>query len=278
MRTKIYFIAGLFLIFSSCRKENGPISFDYGAKNDSAVFYFNKGWEHIMDYGQWTLSERAFRKAVSFDSTFLIGKSLVGKITQNLEERMQLSQDLELQKHSLSHDNLLLMEISLTTIKLMNARDQQQVLKPEFFTDFRNIGEHNYRQFVHKYPHESYMKAEYIEFLHAQHGPELALDSLQLLTSEKQKTLPFFISYTAVLESELGWHTEALEKAAFLEKTINNPKVPAPHMLYAQIYADMDSLSLAKTYLDKVIALDPNHSIAQRLNENITTKLESLSK
>ena len=93
LKYPIYVLA--FVLFTSCQQKQNKSStkstvYSYGAKNDSAVFYFNKGWEHILDYGQWTLSEKAFRKAVAFDSTFIVGQALVGKNTTDLKERIEI--------------------------------------------------------------------------------------------------------------------------------------------------------------------------------------------
>ena len=44
--------------------------YDYGTESDSARYYFFKGWSEIMDYGRWTESEIAFRKAVEFHLLF----------------------------------------------------------------------------------------------------------------------------------------------------------------------------------------------------------------
>ena len=87
--------------FMSCSDiKEKPISTlpDYGTDSDSARFYFLKGWQEILDYGRWTESEAAFRKAVEFDPDWLLGKSLVGRITRNLEERENLLAELEAKK------------------------------------------------------------------------------------------------------------------------------------------------------------------------------------
>lgn len=279
MKTHQLIFASALLIFASCEEKTDVETFaekgyHYGSKSDSAVFYFNKGWAYIMDYGQWTLSEEAFRKAVELDSSFLVGKSLVGKITKNHHERVRLFEEVNDKMQSASRDDQLLLEITLKTLELFNARDQKIELEPEFVSDFYDLSEKNFRHFVHKYPDESYMKAEYIEVLNAKYGPKRALDSLDLLCSEGQKDLPFFISYAASMESDLGDFKSALAKADRLNTFINNPQIPAPFVLYAQIYSNMDSLKLAKFNIDKAIQLDTNHIIARRLKTDIESRLE----
>ncbi|WP_299326001.1 hypothetical protein [uncultured Maribacter sp.] len=249
--------------------------YNYGAKNDSSVFYFNKGWEHILDYGQWTLSEKAFRKAVAFDSTFIIGQALVGKNTTDLKERIEILNDLNNSQIKVREDDQLILEVTMITLELFNARGQNVKLDKDFLSNFLSTAEKNYRTFIHKYPNESYIKAEYIEVLNAIYGPELALDSLHILTTPKQKRIPFFISYAATLESDLGNFKKALAIADQFNDQINDPNIPQPYVLYGSIYLKMDSLSLATPSLDKALELDPNHIFAQRFKKQLQTKLNT---
>ncbi|WP_276494321.1 hypothetical protein [Maribacter zhoushanensis] len=277
MKHSIYIL--VFILFSSCHQKQSkssskPAGYSYGAKNDSAVFYFNKGWEYILDYGQWTLSEKAFRKAITFDSTFVVGKAIVGKSTQNGTERIQILKDLNNSNIPVSEDDQLILEVTRITIELFNARDQNIPLPKEFIPDFLATAEKNYRTFVHKYPNESYIKGEYIEVLNAIYGAKPALDSLHKLTTEKQKKIPFFVSYAATLMSEIGDFEAALSTAHDFNEQINDPKIPQPYVLYGSIYLKMDSLEKANRYIDKALKLDPKHIFAQRFKKQIVTKLE----
>lgn len=269
--SQILFIAlGILLcVLTSCKKEPVVTVYNYGTQSDSALVYFNKGWEYILDYGLWTKSEEAFRKSVEFDSTFLIGHGLVGKISRDLEERIEILNRINREKHLISQDNLLLLEITAKTIEFFYAKELDSNLDPGFYEEFKRLGEDNYRKFVHKYPNESYMKAEYIEFINANHGPGPALDSLNKLASSFQKELPFYITYGAFLKAELGEYNDALKDAEKFEKVMVNKSVPAVNVIYAQIYNEMDSFDLAKSYIEKAIELDSNHIIAQRLFSQI---------
>jgi len=261
------------LVFISCQDKKKLVAYNYGSNNVSAVFHYNKGWEYIMDYGQWTLSEQSFRKAVELDSTFLVGKSVLGKISRQLNERIKILDEVIRKKHLASKDDQLLIDITLTTLELFNARDQNITLPQSFYENFGTLGENNYREFVHKYPDESYMKAEYIEFLHLNKGAKIALDSLHELASATQKELPFFISYAAILEAELGHYARALDLANHLKEKISDSEIPEPHVLYAKIFSKMDSLTLAKAYIEKAVDLDANHIIAQRVKTDINARL-----
>lgn len=266
------------LIFtSSCQKKAVPQTFNYGTENDSALFYYNKGWEYILDYGQWTKSEQAYRKAMTFDPDFLIGKGILGKITTNLDERIAILNELEAKKETVSEDERLLLDDILLVLELFNSRDQNIKLSDDFIKTFYESSENSMRTFIHKFPNESYVKAEYIEVLHANHGAQTALDSIKNLVTATQKNLPFFLSYAAFLESELGNYNVALAKAKQLKETINNPKAPASYYTFAQLYLDMDSLNLAKSNIEKAIKLDSKHQLAYRVKKRIDQKLQEKS-
>jgi len=262
------------MLMTTCQKENTSNGYNFGTENDSALYYYNKGWEYILDYGEWTKSEEAYRKALTFDPDFVLGKGIVGKITTNLQERQSILKELELQKEHVPADERLLLDDLLLVLELMNARDQNIKLAPEFYTNFYESAEKSMRTFIHKYPHESYIKAEYIEVLHANHGAQTALDSIDVLATPEQKKLPFYLSYAAFLESELGNYNKALDKANELKRAINNNQAPAVPYTFAQLYLDMDSLDLAKTNIEKAISLDAKHQLAFRVKKQIDDKLK----
>lgn len=258
----------------SCTQPQDQTSFDYGTKNDSALFHFKKGWEQIMDNGQWTLSEASFRKAVAHDPDFLIGKSLVGRISSNLEERLAIKQELVSRKETATVDERLLLDIYELNIDIMNARSQEPDRIAGIVKDFRSLSEINFRTFVHAYPKESYIKAEYIEVLHAAYGAQAALDSLQKLATQKEiEELPFFKSYSASLEAELGHYDEALSYAKQVTDMSQASAFAGPYAMYAAIYFKMDSLDLASKYIDKAVSLDSKHMIAQGLKKQVDQKL-----
>ena len=263
----------LIILNTSCKKENASHRFNFGTENDSALHYYNKGWEYIMDTGEWTKSEASYRKAMTFDSEFVLGEGIVGKITTNLEERLDIYYKLESKKENVTIDERLLLDDLLLVLQLFNARDQGIKLDSDFYKDFYASSEKGMRAFIHKYPHESYIKAEYIEVLHANHGAQAALDSIEVLATPQQKMLPFYLSYAAFLESELGNYEHAFEKANQLKKVINNDQAPAVHYTYAQLYLDMDSLNMAKTNIEKTIALDPKHQLAFRVKAKVDKKI-----
>jgi tetratricopeptide (TPR) repeat protein len=258
----------------SCQGETQVATgFNYGTQSDSARFYFNEGWREIMDNGRWTESEVNFRKAMEFDPAWLVGKSLVGRITRDLTERQQLLTELEEAKPQTTGGERLLLDIFMPSMIAMNNRDLGIRSSAEAGEQRRAQSETNFRAFVHQYPEESYIKAEYIETLHANHGARVALDSLNLLSSMEQKLLPFFISYTATMELELGHFDKAQALANTLDKTLTDVSYTSPMMLRAQIYMAQDSLQKASALVNKVVMMDPNHLIALGMKSRIDKAL-----
>ncbi|GAB5524269.1 MAG: hypothetical protein Roseis2KO_21410 [Roseivirga sp.] len=272
----LFSISLLLLTISSCGQKTATgTAYDYGTQSDSARYYFIKGWEEILDNGRWTESETAFRKAMEFDPDWPVGKSLVGRITQNLEEREQLLTELEAVKDKVSPDERLLLDIFMPSMAAMNNREQGIRTAPEAGKNRRALAESNFRKFVHKHPEESYIKAEYIETLHANHGAKTALDSLNVLGSEEQLVLGFYISYRATLGLELGNAEYATEMLQLFRYLFPDPSYTSPLMLQAQIYMAQDSLLKASELVNQVVDMDPNHLIAIGMQRRINLALES---
>ncbi len=267
-------VFGLLLSCFSCKVERQTTTFDYGTKNDSARFYYLKGFQEILDNGRWMQSERAYRKALEFDPDYPLGKSLVGRITRNLKERESLLEELLQVKNGVSPDERLLLEVYLSSMESYNNRDRGIRASTESMAKRRQMVESNFRKFVHKYPDDAYVKAEYIEWLHVIHGPRVALDSLNLLATAEQKKLGFYISFTASLELELG----NLEQAVMLSKALKELMIDSTYTSYmklkAEIYIAQDSLHKAKESIDQIIKIDPNHIIALGMHSKLEKQLE----
>ena len=246
--------------------------FPYGSKSDSAVYYFRLGWQQILDNGQWTRSEQSFRKAVEIDSTFLVGWSLVGRISQDYQERKAILDMIDNAAET-SEAQALLLEIFRSNIKLMNDREEG-ISTPEQRRAHFGLAERNYRRFLDQYPHESYMLAEYIEVLHANYGPEVALDSLKMLPTESQAGLLFFEAYTAHLEKELGNPEKAIAIASEMSRTVSGDTIPARPYVLADIYFAMGRYDEALASVEEALRRDPNHLIARSLEGRIRKAID----
>ena len=270
----------IFLVFAltpnhACNPKSQSTSFDYGTKSDSARYYYLKGFHEILDNGRWTESEKSYRKALEFDPDYTLGKSLVGRITRDLNEREKLLQELLTLDTETNTDENLLLEVYLSSIKAYNNRDKGIPGSSEFKDQRRQVATSNFRKFVHKYPDDDYVKAEYIEWLHFTHGPQAALDSLTHLANERQLKLGFYIGYAASLALELG----NIEKAIALSEDLQELMIDSTYTSYlklkSEIYMAQDSMQKAKVYIDRVLQIDPNHLIALGMQSEIDKKLKN---
>ncbi len=236
--------------------------------SDSALYYYYEGWRQVMDEGDYTASEKIYRKMMASDPSFLVGLSLVGRITRNLQERLAIAEQLEKRKKGIQGDERLLLDNYIELVKLTNLRETDPSGVSSFIeTSFRNI-ERNLTVIVHRYPDEIYYKAEYIEVLHRNHGPHVALDSLNALATPSQQAKPFLLGYAAHLLAEIGEFESALAKARLLERMFNHPS-PKPHAVLADVYFKMGKLYLAAEETKQALQLDPGNIDSQRLMKQI---------
>ncbi len=264
----------IIVIIISCTPAASIESFDYGTQNEDARAYFLKGWEEILDNGRWSVSEMAFRKAAELDPDWLLGKSMVARITQNLEERQEILQYLEQNLDKANPDERMLLDVNIQSHIAANNRDQGIANSPEFNKRRRELAELNFGTFAHKYPEDDYFKAEYIEFLNLNHGAQTALDSIKHLANARQQNLGFYISFAASLELELGNIDNAEELSAKLDRTLTEPSYLSPKVLKAQILMAKDSIDEAFTLINKVVASDSKHIIAKGMQQRLKQMIE----
>jgi tetratricopeptide (TPR) repeat protein len=237
--------------------------------SDSALYYYSQGWNEVMNRGDYTASENAYRKMMYHDPNFLVGLSLLGRITRDLQEREEIENKLEQEKHLLAGDEAKLLETYFLLVKFTNLREKSPDAAREFMTDLFELAEQNSRHITHKYPDELFYKSEYIEILHRNYGAALALDSLQFLANKKQKQSAFLLGFAAHMEAELGLFNSALKKAKAIERKFKDGTCAKPYVVYADIYLMMGNKEQAGTYLEKALALDTENIDAQRLGQRI---------
>ena len=261
-------------VFLSCSSSSTDQYYNYGTSNDSARHYFLKGWEEILDNGRWTESEIAFRKASELDPGWLLGKSMVARITRILEERQEILTYLEARKNQVGADERMLIDVNIQSHIAANNRDQGIANSPQFNQSRRQLAEKNFGAFARKHPEDNYFKAEYIEFLHLNYGAHVALDSITHLATPRQKELGFYISFAASLELELGNIEQAQLLSDKLDKTLIDPSYLSPLVLKAQILMQKDSLEKAAELIKRVVESDPNHLIAVGMLKQLRKQLE----
>jgi len=242
--------------------------------SDSALYYYNLGWKQIMDEGNYGPAETSYRKVLEFDPDFLIGKSVLGRLTLDLEERITIHTEVEEKKENIIGDERLILDVYSALVDFTNAREQKTPDIKEKRGKAFQLAEDNLGKIIRKYPKEIYMKAEYIEFLHSRYGPRNALDSLQELTNDLQKENPFLLGYAASMNAKMDDFEKALQQANRLKEIMTNKEVPKPYAVLADVYFQMDSLQLAKANADKANRLDPRNLDASRLKEKIDSALK----
>lgn len=265
-------LAALFVI--SCNTETPvPEYVQYSTSSDSTLFYFHKGWEEIMDFGEYGKAEVTYRKALSFDPDFLIGKSVLARLTTDLDERLTLYQELENRKDEITGDERLILDVYIALTHYTNLRDQEADSVRESLQKAFSIGEQNLRIIVHKYPKEVYLKSEYIEVLHSLHGTRASIDSLNALITEEQAMNPFLIGYHAALNAELENFEAALTDAQTLSELLEGKEIAKPDAIFADIYFKMGNLEEAKKHADRAHSIDPRNLDASRLKTRIDAAL-----
>ncbi len=267
------FIVVFVLSMSSCTQKVKEQELSYSTNSDSALFFYKKGWEQIMDYGAYTAAEASYRKALAYDADFLIGKSVLARLTPNLGERLVFYKTLQEEKHTVKGDERLVLDVYVALTHYTNVRDQQLPEAKEALQKALILSEKNFGKIVHRYPEETYLKSEYIEVLHTLYGARAALDSLNMLTTESQKSNPFLLGYKAILTAELENYDEALGYAKELKEILKEKHVAKTDAILADIYVKMKDYKTAKIHADKAVKIDPKNVDAGRLKKKIDSAL-----
>ena len=262
----------IYLSFAFLSKENEQ--FHYGTTSLEARAAYQKGWEQILDRGEWTLAEASFRKAVNLDSGFLLAWSQVGRISKNLEERALIFQQLTGKKSHVTGWEKKLLEVYLYSLELIDSKDRGLPITREQISEFYTLSESNFSEFLNLHPNEDYIYSEYIEVIHGIYGPKAALDTLQKQVIKGEKLNPFLISYTAQLQAELKDFKGALKTVENLEKSLERPDLPIVSFTYAFVYFEKMEIASAGKSLDQTLILDKNHTLAQRLKKRVEEKLK----
>lgn len=236
--------------------------------SDSALHYYYEGWRQVMDEGNYTASENAYRTMMNFDPEFLVGLSLLGRITRDLNERQKIEATLLERRDEISGDERLLLDNYIALVKLTNLRETDPDAAKQQLTSIFQSNEKNLRKLVHDYPDEIYYKSEYIEVLHRNYGAAAALDSLNQIASAKQKRMPFLLGYAAHMEAELGKFDPALKKANQLSKLFKY-RSAKPLVVFGDIYFQKGDKKKASDYINKALEIDPGNIDAQRLKKRL---------
>ncbi len=258
----------ILFIFFRVQAQSGPGLLPLSTASDSAKYYYYLGWQQIMDYGDYTAAEKSYRKSIAFDPDFILGQSLVGRISSDHRERTQILQLIGERKNEATPDEGLVIDFSCGLIEFLNARDEMDSAKMAdrlgvaLQTGLRNVG-----IIGQKYPNEIYYIAEYFEVMNYLYGPQQTLDTLRAYNASHKKPAPFLIGYESTLEADLGNYDNALELAYKLKKCLKDKKVPKPYAVLGDIYLKKGDLEKANKYINKALELDAGNRAVQRLKK-----------
>lgn len=265
MRYLILFLVPLLAACSAPAPATAPTTLPYSTTSDSAYHYFQLGWRQIMDEGRYGQAEVSYRKALSFDPDFLIGKATLGRLTLDTTERRRIERELEGAGGNLPEIERDLLKLYTGFVRFTNLRDRSPAAARKMIAGILPTGQTVLGRAVHQYPEEPYLKSEYVELINSNQGAEAALDSFRVLTGKRHADNPFLLGFAATLEAETGNYEEALRLAGELEKVMTDPLAPKVPAVYAHIYLAMDSLELAYEYALHATTLDPRNLDASRL-------------
>jgi hypothetical protein len=261
-----------FLILISSLTFSTPITaqkLQLSTPSDSCLFYYYQGWKQVMDDGDYTASQKSYRKMMSFDPDFLVGMSLLGRISSDKNERKALETLLSKRKSEIKNDERLLLDVFVELLTLTNLRDQDPEKAKIQRTQAFAVAEKNLRVISYRYPDDVYTKAEYFEVLHYRYGPKAALDTLHRMSSSDQKQNPFILGFAAELEAELGNFDRALKMAEQLRINLKNRNVPKPYVVFADLHHKMGKKVEGKREVEQALKLDAGNIDAQRLKIKI---------
>jgi len=261
----------LMLIVSSCQKEEQVTNelFSLTTDSDSAAYHYQAGWQQIMDFGNYSQAEEEWRKAKSYDDGFLLNLAVLARVTQDLEERLDLTNQLESRKNELIGDERKVLDIYLALTHYTNLRDQNSTLKDSAFTAAMDLSYSNMAGVVHRNPEEVYLKSEYFETLHRKIGAKQTLDSIQALTLPTQLDNPFILGYRALLYAELENYDAALLVTRRLVTTIGDRSIAKPYAILANIYFTQGDYARATLNVERAYSIDPNNLDVLRIKQKL---------
>lgn len=235
--------------------------------SDSALYYYRLGWEMVLNEGNYEASEAAYRKMADHDAGFLIGMSLLGRITEDSTEQRNIFNKIEKGKSQIVGDERKLLDVFIELHKLRLIRKEKPEQAQAQLTFAIELARKNLGYIARKYEDEPYYQAEFIESINYLEGPEIALDSLAKL--KQAPLMPFLRGYKAQMLAKTGEIGQAFELSD--ELLIHYPfgKVPKPFMVKAELYAQEGNMKLARAFVAKALEIDPKNIDAKRLIKKI---------
>ena len=236
-------------------------SLPLSTSSDSAMYYYRLGWEEVLNQGHFSRSEAAYRKMYAFDAELLVGAALLARITPDRNERAQLFNRISNNADRITGDEKKVLELFLKLTQLYIYRENEE-LPDNFTSETLVFGEAVLRDIAKKYPDDWFYQSEYIEFVHANQGPQSAISEFDMLFNNPP---PFMVGYKAQMLAELGQFEAAWNQAKLLEEMIDIEKAPYSRMVRAKIHHEMGNTEKALMEVNMALEMDSGHILAQRL-------------
>lgn len=235
---------------------------------------YREGWHQIMNNGNYSYAEALYREMVAVDANFLVGLSLVARISKDAKERITIATKLKDSREMVTGDERKLLDIYIGLIELTNAREES--IDSVRMTKMRNaIFENAYEGLKHitgVYQGEVYYLAEYIEVVHYLFGAAAAIEVFESIEPSKNKMTPFIWGFAALLYSELGEFEMAEKMAVRLEGMVKT-NVPKPWVTWGRLYYDRGEFEQALFLTDRALMYDLGNIDAQRLKATILKEM-----
>lgn len=231
--------------------------------------HLDRGWSLIMDEGRWTDAEAAFRAAMDADPDGVLGRALVGRITQDAGERADLLAWIESRLDLAPADERLMLDLYVMNLRAADARDRGVALDPGFGVRRTAIAITHSRAFLELHPGDHAVSAELVEWIHNRDGAEAALAAMDTEIDPAARTTPFMVKYRGLLLTELGRLDEAEAAARTYARMLDDPMAPGPHALWAAILHAGGRHEEARARIATAVQLDPANLSALGLQRTI---------
>ena len=275
---RIFFFISLSALLSCTNQaveQSEPVHF-YSTESDSTVHYYLLGWHQILNQGFYGPAEVSYRKALSYDSSFLLCQSVLARLTEDLEERQSFYDHIQPQSNQVEglEGDLLKVFLGLMQYTLIREKDPDQAttMRPQLLAKAQTLLCGVRRQ----HPNIDYIESECVEFIHATQGATAALDSMAVFRKDRVISNPFLDGYKAVLLTELERYEEALAIAESLARTDQGQAIPRPDVVMAHVHFGWGKLQEARMHVDRAVEMDPRNLEATRLQSRILEALSQL--
>ena len=236
-------------------------------ESDSAMYYYDLAWDCVLNKGDYTGSEEAFRKMAEFDPDFLVGQSLLGRISTEPVEQRRIYDEIEKERLGLPSDEDKLLDVFQALLMIRILRNEAPDQAPAQVKLALDKGKENLGYLGKKYADEVWYQAEFIESVNYIDGAQAALDSLETL--DQETLIPFLMGYKASLLMKRGEKEAAMILSDQLFLIYPDGNIPKPFMVKADLYEQMGEMELAKSFLEKALSLDPGNIDGQRMKKRL---------